>query len=61
MPWRLAAYLKAEGKQAATAAGLYPAMEALKIFFEKEIHDRGEVRPISEKFNIAHGHEIVQH
>ena len=50
VPWRLAAYLKAEGKQAAKDVGLYPAMKALKAFFEKEVRDRGEVRAVSKNF-----------
>ena len=36
VPWRLAAYWKAYGEQAVKDAGLMPAMEALRAFFEKE-------------------------
>ncbi|EIE21763.1 Six-hairpin glycosidase [Coccomyxa subellipsoidea C-169] len=43
IPWRLASFWKAHGEQAVRDAGLYPAMKALKQFFESEIVSTGEV------------------
>ena len=42
MPWRLAAYWKANDEQTVRDVGLMPAMDALRVFFEKEA-DEGQV------------------